>query len=128
MRFASCIPWSKLTPGRTWDSAAATPSKVLWLSLRTITRQAPPVPVPPRFVGLSFVGVAGATVVIAAGRRASPSLPDASACFAFATVPSHTRRTFRLSLQVGGGGGHPDRARVPLTSRFAERVGSREWH
>src|SRR3712207_9210167 len=37
MRLASAMPRSKVTPGTTRDSAKATPSKVLWSSLRTIT-------------------------------------------------------------------------------------------
>src|SRR3954468_20065819 len=37
-------PWSSDTPGITRASAFATPSKVLWLSFSTITRQAPPSP------------------------------------------------------------------------------------
>ena len=39
-------PWSRLTPGRTRARVWATCSKVLWLSLRTITRQFPPRPEP----------------------------------------------------------------------------------
>src|SRR3954470_12300089 len=37
-------PWSRVTPGMIRASAFATPWKVLWLSFRTITRQAPPRP------------------------------------------------------------------------------------
>ncbi len=62
MRSASCIPWSKLTPGRTLESAKATPWNVLWSSFRTMTRQGLPSPVPPpRLVrSLGGVAVAGA--------------------------------------------------------------------
>src|SRR5438876_11232289 len=97
------MPWSKPTPGSTWASAAATPSKVLWLSLRTITRQASPVRPPVLRVGRSFVGVDGATVIRGL-RGAFRSRSDASACSAFVTDTCHTRHSLRISLLVVGGG------------------------
>ena len=52
-------PWSRLTPGSTLARVAATCSKVLWLSLRTITRHSPPRPEPgPEVRGRSSVPVA----------------------------------------------------------------------
>jgi hypothetical protein len=62
MRFASSMPRSKLTLGRTLASANATPSNVLWWSLRTITRQPSPEAPPRPRLGRFRVGVAGTTV------------------------------------------------------------------
>src|SRR3954447_770292 len=58
MLSANLWPWSTVTPGSTRASVSATWSKVLWLSLRTITRQSPPKPEPgPSVRGLSTVVV-----------------------------------------------------------------------
>src|SRR5258708_7729746 len=58
MLSASCWPRSRETPGKTRASAWATCSKVLWLSLRSITRQSPPRSEPgPSVRGLSTVDV-----------------------------------------------------------------------
>src|SRR3954453_8383579 len=58
MRSAILWPCSSVTPGSTPARVAATWSKVLWLSLRTITRQLPPRPEPgPAVRGRSIVPV-----------------------------------------------------------------------
>src|SRR5262245_30679563 len=69
MRLASSIPCSYVVEGRTLASANATPWKVLWLSFRTMTRQAPPLPSPGR---RGRVLRAGAWVAIAGRAEVRP--------------------------------------------------------
>ena len=64
-------PWSSETPGSTRESVWATPSKVLWLSLRTITRQW----APRRFPGSP---TRGSSIVSDIGAEDSHSRPAAA--------------------------------------------------
>src|SRR5213082_2691329 len=85
-------PRSRLTPGMKRASVLATCSKVLWLSLRTITRQASPRPPPGgRVLGSSTVRLtrdrikpaarpynhAHEQYPVSAAARARPSVDDA---------------------------------------------------
>src|SRR3954451_10309613 len=65
MRLASTMPPSKLMPGIVWARAKATPSKVLWLSLRTITSQGRSLPEPGSAVRGRCLRTGGATVLMA---------------------------------------------------------------